>query len=94
MLINHAIWRVGDNPQPLITSKLASEQLLEKMILNDPAILSDQWMIIGYQEITLNNGRIDLLAIAPDASLILIELKRDRTPREVVAQALDYASWS
>jgi hypothetical protein len=38
-------------------------------------------------------GRIDLLAIAPDAALILIELKRDRTPREVVAQALDYASW-
>ena len=38
-------------------------------------------------------GRIDLLAIAPDASLVLIDLKRDRTPREVVAQALDYASW-
>lgn len=38
-------------------------------------------------------GRIDLLAIAPDASLVLIELKRNRTPREIVAQALDYASW-
>ena len=25
--------------------------------------------------------------------LVLIELKRDRTPRDVVAQALDYASW-
>jgi hypothetical protein len=24
----------------------------------------------------------------------LIELKRDRTPREVVAQTLDYASWA
>jgi len=24
---------------------------------------------------------------------VLIELKRDRTPREIVAQALDYASW-
>jgi uncharacterized protein YeaO (DUF488 family) len=34
-----------------------------------------------------------LLAIAPDASLVLIELKRDRTPREIIAQALDYASW-
>lgn len=38
-------------------------------------------------------GRIDLLAIAPDGSLVLIELKRERTPRDVVAQALDYASW-
>jgi len=93
MPVHHAIWRVGDNPQPLTISKLVSEQLLEKMILNDPTILSDQWMIIGHQENTLDKGRIDLLAIAPDASLILIELKRDRTPREVVAQALDYASW-
>ncbi len=33
------------------------------------------------------------MAVAPDGSLIIIELKRDRTPREVVAQALDYASW-
>ena len=93
MPVHHAIWRIGKNPQPLTISKLASEQLLEKMILNDPTILSDQWMIIGHQENTLDKGRIDLLAIAPDASLILIELKRDRTPREVVAQALDYASW-
>ena len=93
MPVHHAIWRIGENPQPLPISKLTSEQLLEKMILNDPSILSDQWMIIGHQENTLDKGRIDLLAIAPDASLILIELKRDRTPREVVAQALDYASW-
>src|SRR5213080_1706065 len=50
-------------------------------------------MLIGKQEDTGLGGRIDLLAIAPDSSLVLIELKRDRTPREVVAQALDYASW-
>jgi hypothetical protein len=50
-------------------------------------------MLIGRQEPTGYGGRIDLLAIAPDASLALIELKRDRTPREIVAQALDYASW-
>ncbi|HAS1939588.1 TPA: DUF91 domain-containing protein [Enterobacter asburiae] len=93
MPVHHAIWRVGETPQPLPISKLASEKLLQKMIIQDPSILSDQWMIIGEEVNTLDSGRIDLLAIAPDASLILIELKRDRTPREVVAQALDYASW-
>lgn len=93
MPVHHAIWRVEDNPQPLTISKLVSEKLLQKMIIQDPAILSYQWMIIGEEVYTLDSGRIDLLAIAPDASLILIELKRDRTPREVVAQALDYASW-
>lgn len=50
-------------------------------------------MLIGRQEVTSHGGRVDLLAIAPDASLVLIELKRDRTPREIIAQALDYASW-
>jgi hypothetical protein len=50
-------------------------------------------MLIGRQVDTGLGGRIDLLAIAPDGSLVLVELKRDRTPREVVAQALDYASW-
>lgn len=49
-------------------------------------------MLIGRQEQTGLGGRIDLLAIAPDASLVLIELKRNRTPREIVAQAIDYAS--
>lgn len=63
------------------------------MIINRPEILSGAWMLIGRQEHTGFGGRIDLLAIAPDASLVLIELKRDRTPREVVAQALDYAAW-
>jgi len=48
---------------------------------------------VGRQEKTDYGGRIDLIAIAPDGSLVLVELKRDRTPREVVAQALDYAGW-
>jgi Endonuclease NucS C-terminal domain len=93
MPIQHAIWKVGDTPQPLSASQLVSEQKLEDMIVRDPRILSGEWMLIGRQEITSYGGRIDLLAIAPDGSLVLIELKRDRTPREIIAQALDYASW-
>lgn len=93
MPIHHAIWQVGQPPTQLKPSKLASEALLEQMIVQDPAILSPAWMLIGQQETTSHGGRIDLLAIAPDGSLVLVELKRDRTPREIVAQALDYASW-
>lgn len=93
MPINHAIWTVDANPQPLAVTRLPSEAFLEQMIITRPEILSGQWMLIGQQEHTGFGGRIDLLAIAPDASLVLIELKRDRTPREVVAQALDYAAW-
>jgi hypothetical protein len=93
MSIQHAIWKVGDSPTPLAASRLATEQLLEEMIVREPRILSDEWLLIGRQERTPFGGIIDLLALAPDGSLVLIELKRDKTPRDIVAQALDYASW-
>ena len=93
MPIQQAIWTVGDTPTLVPSGELATEQVLEEMIVRDSSILSNEWMLIGQQVVTSHNGRVDLLAIAPDASLILIELKRDRTPREIVAQALDYASW-
>ncbi|WP_236202292.1 endonuclease NucS domain-containing protein [Pseudomonas pseudonitroreducens] len=93
MPIHTQIWTVGTPPAQLKNAVLASEQFLEEMIVAAPVLLSEDWMLIGQQESTGQGGRIDLLALAPDASLVLIELKRARTPREVVAQALDYASW-
>lgn len=79
MPIKHAIWKVGRTPAPLAPSALATEQLLEDMIVAEPKMLSAEWMLIGRQEHTGHGGRIDLLAIAPDGALVLIELKRDRT---------------
>ncbi|MCK9988472.1 MAG: hypothetical protein AzoDbin1_04944 [Azoarcus sp.] len=93
MAIRTALWKVSTNPQALVESQLPSEKLLEDMIVAAPKVLSDEWMLIGRQESTGAGGIIDLLAVAPDGSLVLIELKRDRTPRDVVAQALDYAGW-
>lgn len=93
MPIRHALWKVGTAPSQLQPCSLASEQQLEQMIVASPEILSEEWMLIGQQEQTDTGGRIDLLAIAPDASLVLIELKRNRTPREIVAQSIDYAAW-
>lgn len=93
MPIRNSVWTVGENPQSLPESRLASELVLENMIVTDSRILSEEWILIGRQERTGNGGVVDLLAVAPDGALILIELKRDRTPREVVAQSLDYACW-
>ena len=92
MPVRHAIWTVGSEPKPLPQATLKAELLLEDMIEASPQILSDEWMLIGRQEDTGLGGRIDLLAIAPDGGLVLIELKRNRTPRDVVAQTLDYAT--
>jgi hypothetical protein len=93
MPVSHALWTVGTSPTEVPSGKLTSEQELEDMIAAEPRILSEEWMLIGRQEDTGRGGRVDLLAVAPDGSLVLTELKRDKTPREVVAQALDYASW-
>jgi hypothetical protein len=93
MPIKTNIWKIGDTPQLLSESSLASEQQLEDMIVQEPRLLSDEWLLIGRQEHTGLGGIVDLLALAPDGSPILIELKKGRTPRDVVAQSLDYASW-
>ena len=93
MPIRTQLWTVADKPKKMNEGKLASEKLLEGMIVHAPELLSEEWMLIGQQEKTAHGGIIDLLALARDGSLILIELKRDQTPREVVAQSLDYACW-
>ena len=43
-------------------------------------------LIIGRQLRTPSGGRIDLLAIDQLGDIVILELKRDRTPREVVAR--------
>jgi hypothetical protein len=93
MPIRHAIWKVGEKPVSLAEISLSSEAMLEQMISEDSNILSDRWMLIGRQVRTVHGGKVDLLALNQDGQIIVIELKKDLTPREVVAQALDYASW-
>ena len=93
MAIEHAIWKVGTKPERLQAAMLESEKALEDMIKADISILSDRWMLIGRQVNTTYGGFIDLLAIDADGSLIVIELKKHKTPRDVIAQAIDYASW-
>ena len=73
--------------------KLATESILQDWIAEDPGLLGLDLLIIGREVIIADRGRIDLLALDEDGNLSILELKRDRTPREVIAQVLDYASW-
>lgn len=88
------LWQVlGKDLQEIKREALDDEQRLEDWVIKDPSILGIDVLLIGRQVTTTTGGRIDLLAIDSEANLEVLELKRNKTPREIVAQALDYASW-
>ena len=89
-----SLWSIdADGLTSLPVERLNSEDRLEAWLEADIGILSADLLIIGRQVTTAYGGKIDLLAINAKGALSVIELKRDKTPRDIVAQVLDYASW-
>ena len=93
MPIELVVWRMDGGVRRVEFEKMASEQKLEDLLESDLSILAPGLMLIGRQIATAFGKFIDLLAMDADGNLHVIELKRDKTPRDVVAQLLDYASW-
>lgn len=94
MAFEMTLWRVaGNSLQSLSVSPLDQEQRLEDWIAADPSLTGMEVAIIGRQVPTAFGGKIDLLALDAGGNCVVLELKRGRTPREVVAQLLDYGSW-
>lgn len=88
------VWRIdGGSPRRLPVEAMPSERELEEFLQRDPTLLGEPLLVIGRQVRTPHGKYIDLLAIDADGNLHVLELKRDRTPRDVVAQLLDYGSW-
>lgn len=95
MPVKFGLWRVdGDSVEQVPTSGIASEERLEDILEARIDILGlGNLFQIGRQVLTDFGKRIDLLAIDGQGDLHVIELKKNRTPREVVAQALEYGFW-
>jgi len=72
---------------------LSKESLIEGWVADDPGLLGLDAIIIGRQVQTDHGKFIDLLALDRTGGLVVIELKKDKTPRDIVAQVLDYGSW-
>ena len=93
MPLDIGLWRLDGQVHRLSAKSLPSEKRLEDLIEADPSVLGRPLIIIGRQVPTAHGKFIDLLAMDGDGALHVLELKRDRTPRDVVAQTLDYGSW-
>jgi hypothetical protein len=95
MPVDLGIWKIEKGSQPTKVEFLPfeAEDRLEELIARDIGILDPRLLLIGRQIPTAFGKFIDLLAIDADGNLHVIELKRNLTPREVVAQLLDYGSW-
>lgn len=89
-------WQIIDGKLDLVDSTLTmsgrTETLdLENWIVSNPSIVSSELVIIGRQ-VNTKSGLLDLLAIDKTGNTVIIELKRDKLPRDALAQAIDYAS--
>src|SRR5438045_2385663 len=89
------VWQITSDDKLVETkqAKLNLESRVERWIEQDISLLAPDLLIIGRQVATDFGGFIDLLCMDSEGELVVVELKRNKTPREITAQALDYASW-
>lgn len=89
------IWEIHDGNilKEIKKAKLEMEKRIEDWLEKDISIISNDLLVIGQQVETDFGGVIDLLCLDNNGDTVIVELKRDKTPREVTAQVLDYASW-
>ncbi len=71
------------------------ERRLEQWIVDNPFLISEEEdiLIIGRQLRTDQGKILDLLGVDSSGNTVVVEIKRGRTPRDVVAQAMEYAGW-
>jgi hypothetical protein len=88
------LWKIESNAVKKVSiDVLDYEHRLEKWLIEDISILNPNLTVIGSQIVTPYGKKIDILAMNSVGELVIIELKRDKTYREVISQVLDYATW-
>jgi len=75
----------------LVSNGKKEKDDLEQWIKSNSQILGEDIALIGEQVMT-SSGPLDFLGIDNSGNSVIIELKRDKLPREALTQAIDYAS--
>ncbi len=88
------IYAVQDQSVVEYTQNMTNkEKTIEDFLEKHPKVLGIDIMIIGRQVPTGNNGIIDIMGIDKNGSIVIIEIKRNITPRSIVSQIIEYACW-
>ena len=88
MPVEVGFWKIdGQEIKKIEYSTIDNERKLEDILFKDISILGDDYLLIGRQIRTSYGKIIDLLSIDSTGKITILELKKEKTPREVVAQA-------
>ncbi|HVN96858.1 MAG TPA: hypothetical protein VMT62_10535 [Syntrophorhabdaceae bacterium] len=93
MPIEFGFWRIDQKIREINFEPMTTESRLEEILDSNITIAAPHLMVIGRQVRTSFDKVIDLLAIDVEGNLSVIELKKDKTYRDIVSQVLDYGSW-
>lgn len=78
---------------PFKKMPVSKEKEIEDFIEQNPEILEKELFVIGRQEETSEGKIVDLMGLDKNGNGVIIELKKESTPRKVISQILDYAVW-
>ena len=78
-------------PQKVPRSHIELERHLEDWIVNDVTLIGEGYTLVGRQ-LTIDDGRLDLLAIDSQDRWLVIEIKPGMLDSDALHQALYYAS--
>ena len=89
------LWEVicGKRLRKIEESKISLEVQLEDWLAKDISLLDPNLLVIGRQVYTDFGKVMDLLCLDKVGDTVVVELKKGQTPRDTVAQALEYTSW-
>jgi len=96
MSIKIKTWEIINGELKEVNKSLAEnskkeKEDLEQWIKTNSKILGDDILIFG-EQVWTKSGPLDYIGIDNDGNIVIVELKRDKLARDVLAQAIDYAS--
>jgi hypothetical protein len=88
------LWKIeSDDVIKISKESVDYEHRLEKWLIEDISILSENLAVLGCQIVSPYGKKIDILAINSNGELVIIEFKHKKPNSEVITQLLDSATW-